>query len=412
MVIPHNNPPKGAAEHLVRQAIATEGRITFARFMELAQLSPGVGYFQQGNPTGPQGDYFTAPLTHPAFGALIALQLRQVWQLLGCPSKFNVIEMGAGRGTLGEDASAFAEPFDPSFHQALSYVASDASPGGPGALQWVQTTSVPFRNVTGAFVANELVDALPVHRFQIEGGKLREVYVTVRNGNLVDDFDDPSTPELERHLLEQGVRLVEGFRGEVCLTAGHWLVEVAEALNQGLVLLMDYGHLAEDLYGPQRKGGTLRTYFRHTLDSDPYRRVGRQDITTHVNFSHLIRTGERLGLTVAGFTDQGAFLRDLGIGAFASRLVGMGLSRGETEANRYAMQELVRRGGMGDFKVLALSKGLPSASFHGFSPESPLIEQLTRKPDLPVPLLGPGHMALRQGRDPGAEQEFTLDRLW
>ncbi|PZC47770.1 MAG: SAM-dependent methyltransferase, MidA family [Chloroflexi bacterium] len=415
MVIPHNNQPAGEAEALVRQAIASDGHITFARFMELAQLAPGVGYFRHRNPTGSQGDYFTSPLTHPAFGALLGLQMRQVWQLLGSPSKFSVVEMGAGRGTLGDDVLAFAERFDPDFHKALNYVAAEASPSGSfGAQQWVETINVPFRNVTGAFVANELIDALPVHRFQIEGGKLREVYVTVENGDLADDLGDPSTPELERYLLEQDVRLAEGFRGEVCLAGEYWLADVAEALDQGIVLLVDYGHLAKDLYSPERKDGTLRTYFRHTLGSDPYRRVGRQDITTHVNFSHLMRTGERLGLTPVGFADQRTVLSNLGIEAFAGRLSRMGIPRGEgeAEANRYAMQELVKSDGMGNFKVLALAKDIPAANLHGFTPENPLIEELSRHANLPVPLLGPAHMPLRQDSIPNGEQEFTLESLW
>ena len=414
MTIRSDNQPHPDAGELVRQAIARDGRITFARFMELAQLGPEVGYFRAGNPTGAGGDYFTAPLAHPAFGALVSLQLRQVWRLLGNPAQYDVVELGAGSGTLGRVAAAFAARFDPAFAWSLRYVAGEAAPPqDPGALQWVETTGVPFRGVTGALVANELLDALPVHRFQIERGCLREIYVTVKDGILSDELGDPSTPDLERYLLEQGTPLVEGFRGEVCLAAERWLAEAAAALEEGIVLLVDYGHTADDLYSPERRNGALRTYFRHTLGSDPYQRVGRQDITTHVNFSHLIRTGERLGLATAGFVSQREFLRNLGIDTFFGQLSRLGLPPHEEEANRYAMRELVRRDGMGDFRVLALSKGLAGAALDGFLPENPLLEELGRRDaDLPIPLLGPGHMALRRDRFPGGEQQFTLDRLW
>ena len=130
---------------------------------------------------------------------------------------------------------------------------------------------MPLRGVTGCFIANELVDALPVHRLRMSGGVLQEVYVSLdANGRLVDAPGEPSTPKLAERLAERGLELPDGYRGEICLELRPWLEGVASALDAGYLLTIDYGYTVEELYSPQRAGGTLQTYYRHTDGGSPY----------------------------------------------------------------------------------------------------------------------------------------------
>ncbi|MCH8284292.1 MAG: SAM-dependent methyltransferase, partial [Chloroflexi bacterium] len=183
------------AEEIIRRRIRDRGRITFAEFMELALYGPG-GYYTSRTPIGRKGDYYTSPLVHPLFGALLALQLEQLWRLLDAPSRFVVVEPGAGDGRLALDVITYARRLDAAFVRALEYVAVDRfprPPGGPAAnflggpasgVSWLRCDRAPLRDLTGCVLSNELVDSLPVHRVAMTGGRLRELYVTLADGSL------------------------------------------------------------------------------------------------------------------------------------------------------------------------------------------------------------------------------------
>ena len=258
----------------IERLIAEHGRITFARFMELALYGPG-GYYVSGDRSR-TGDYYTAPVAHPAFGALLAVQVRQLWELMGSPSRFHVVEVGAGGCQLAQSFLDYASSLSPAFARALEYVAVDCSIAGTAdvRLQPVRGFGLPFRGVEGCVLSNELPDAFPVHRFAIRDGRALEVYVTLEDGRLGEVLDEPSTPRIEQRLSGLGLELADGFRGEVNLALDDWMEEASRGLARGLVLTIDYGHEARDLYSAQRSGGTLRCYYDHTLQGDPYRRVG------------------------------------------------------------------------------------------------------------------------------------------
>ncbi len=214
-----------------------------------------------------------------------------------------------------------------------------------------------------------MIDSFPVHLIQQKDGELREIYVVSRDHSFGETLGPPSTPELEAYLRDYGAPFQEGQRGEVNLGALEWLEGMTRSLHRGFVLTIDYGYEAEDLYHPSRPQGTLLCYFRHTTSPDPYRRVGYQDITAHVNFSALIRKGVRLGLQKAGYTEQYRFLTALGLL--------QDLEKFEATSGRYSPAEFLKKKlamrnflipeGMGRlFKVLAQSKGLGEAKLFGF----------------------------------------------
>jgi SAM-dependent MidA family methyltransferase len=230
-----------------------------------------------------------------------------------------------------------------------------------------------FRNVVGCILCNELIDNFPVHRFAIQGGRVKEVFITSVGGHLTEVLDEPSSPRIEERLTSLGLFpatasveggqfngppfLPEGYRGEVNLAMEDWTSQLAKALDRGFILTIDYGQLAPDLYAPQHNQGTLVCYHRHVASSDPYQHIGQQDMTCQVDFTSLMRLGDRHGLATVGYTLQRQFLTNLGFASCLDALQTQGLSAARTELSRMAMMALVDPEEYGDFKVLAQAKG-------------------------------------------------------
>ena len=373
---------RSGVDQEIRDLIQKNGRITFAQFMQSCLYSPNGGFYSA------RGDrisahFGTSSTSHPAFGALIARQLEQMWHLLGDPPVFHVIEVGSGDGVLAQSIVDACWWMAPGFAQALYYVAADYEPGwlqspdhtfnwanGTGGrisssrqdaglgIRRVKTEGLrAFRNIVGCILCNELIDNFPVHRFAIQGGRVKEVFVTSAEGNLTEVLDEPSSPRIEKRLTGLGPSLTEGYRGEVNLAMGDWTGQLSKALDRGFILTIDYGQLAADLYSPQNAQGTLVCYNRHVFSNDPYQRLGQQDITCQVDFTSLMRLGERHGLATVGYALQSRFLTNLGFSSFLDALETQGLSAARTALSRMAMMTLVDSNEYGDFKVLAQAKG-------------------------------------------------------
>jgi SAM-dependent MidA family methyltransferase len=382
----------------IQSAIRSRGRITFAEFMRMALYEPGLGYYMTASDrslgtdgagqsvglgrSGREGDYFTAPELHPLFGQMVGRQviemvdrLRHIVPL----EEIVIVEMGAGRGLMAEDILTVCAQHQPA---RLRYVVVETNPslvveqrmrlarfaheGIP--VEWcrpLETAAMPSGQLTAIIVSNELVDAFPVHRVVMRGGRLLERYVAMEADRLVEQLDYPSTPALEQYFERLAVRLPEGFQTEVNLEALEWVAKISGLLGAGFVLTIDYGHSAEERYAPARRDGTLACYAGHRRLEAPLLRVGRQDLTAHVDFSALVRAGRAAGLEVAGFTDQTAFL--LGLGAaevMEERLAACDAIQREVELA--AMKLLLAPDGMGRaFKVLVQRKGMPPAPLSG-----------------------------------------------
>ncbi len=371
-----------AVDQEIRELIQTHGRISFAQFMQTCLYSPHGGFYACRD-NRISAHFGTSPTSHPAFGALIARQLEQMWHLLGDPPIFHVIEVGCGDGALAQSIVDACWRMAPRLAQVLCYVAADYEPrglpspnhtfdggNGPGdemspsrqdavsGVRRVQTEGLrAFRNVVGCILSNELIDNLPVHRFAIQEGRVKEVFITSAAGRLVEVLDHPSSPRIEARLTSLGLSLPEGYRGEVNLAMEDWTDQVSSALDRGFVLTIDYGQLAPDLYSLRNHQGTLVCYHRHVASSDPYQHIGQQDITCQVDFTSLMRLGDRHGLTTVGYALQSQFLRNLGFSSYLDALRIQGLSAARTTLSRMAMTALVDSEEYGDYKVLAQVKG-------------------------------------------------------
>ena len=397
------------AEREIRRRIEREGAIPFAEFMELALYHPD-GYYAARRGIGASGDYYTSPIVHPAFGALISVQLRVMWETLGRPSRFHVVEAGAGDGTLARDILSFAGEWSEEFAGALSYVAVDRAPssadGERDGVRWIRDGGLPLSGIVGCVLSNELLDAFPVHRFAIEDGELRELYVTLdEDGRLGERLGAPSTPAIGERLSRLGRQLPDGFRGEVNLGIEGWTRASSSALERGYVLTIDYGAEADALYSDARSGGTFQTHYRHVGGSSPYQRIGRQDMTAHVDFSALPDAGRDIGLRPVFLTTQGEFLRSLGLDGMMSSMGDSGLDARELAANLRAMSELAKPDGLGGFRVLVQEKR------SGISRSSELLPDGALLGGLPLPLMR-GDNLFSDPPDAGAGMSFETESLW
>jgi SAM-dependent MidA family methyltransferase len=319
--------------------------------MELALTAPGLGYYatSQGRPTR-SGDFLTAPELHPMFGRCVGRFMHELWERLGSPRRFVVREYGAGRGALRDTALDGLRADRSALADSIDWQPVELGMRAPGG------------SVCGVVLANEFLDALPVHRVVQRGARLVERFVTWDGSRFAEIEDAPSTPALAHHLAADGVGLADGQLSEIGLDASAWVHRVGRELQQGVLLIIDYGHRAAELYGPRRRAGTLVTYRNHQAGSDPLESVGSQDLTAHIDLTAIERAAAEVGLTLVGSTTQARFLADLGLGDLLSDL---GRDR-STDPQAYlqaraSVGRLLDPRHLGGFRVLAFARGVPAS---------------------------------------------------
>ncbi len=375
--------PPEALDRLIAEAIRERGRITFAQFMDMALYHPKWGYYMRPEARiGPRGDFYTSPHVHPLFGLLVGDQLAQMWDLLDHPNPFTIVEFGAGQGLLARDILDGLSRRHPACLNSTRYIIVErsphlireqrrelaASPLPPGRALWLDRLDrLPDHGqLAGCVLSNEFVDALPIHRIRRQEGQIKEIYVGRAEG-YTELIDDLSTPLLASYFSDLNIELEEGQEAEVNLAALSWLEGTARALDRGFIITIDYGCQSEELYGPRFPRGTLMCYRQHRATEDPYAYVGQQDLTSHVNFTSLMRRGQELGLQTTGFTNQMKFLIALGMLERAQEW-DQGPGAGNVGA-KLAARGLIMPGGMGEiFKVLVQHKGIDAPHLKGLSP--------------------------------------------
>lgn len=367
---------KTPLETILLERIAARGPIPFAEFMEACLYHPLYGYYNQPHAERSAGDYYTSPEVHPIFGRLLARQLHEMWECLERPPAFTVVELGAGKGRLARDILDWAERQPDGFAAALHYVALERSRLRREALAATLVgRSVRMAeelgevsSIEGCILSNEFMDALPVHLVVWQRGRLREIFVTAESDGLCESCERPSRKELEGYFDKQEIRLVEGQRAEVNLKALEWIREIAQKLERGFVLTIDYGYRARELYDPIRHQGTLLAYREHRTSERILDVPGEQDLTAHVNFSALMEAGTEAGLQVTGFTTQGKFLMELGRkNEFADLYDGNEPETQRVKA-RLLLKNLIYPEGMGEiFKVLIQHKKVARPQLTGLA---------------------------------------------
>ena len=351
---------------LIRQEIeAAGGWLPFSRYMELALYAPGLGYYSAGlHKFGAGGDFVTAPELSALFGRCLARQARQILGLSGG----DILEIGAGSGKLAFDLLTELQQLDalPRRYCILE-VSADLRQRQQQKLAtfgdrvaWLDRLPEEF---SGLIVGNELLDAMPVHLIEWREDGLRERGVGLDEGKFVWRWH-PLEPG---PLQEAAARLTlpDGYVSEIGLAAGGFIATLAGILQQGAILMLDYGFGRSEYYHPQRSSGTLMCHYRHHAHDDPLILPGLQDITAHVDFTAIAEAGLDHGLHLLGYTSQAHFLLNCGLTDLLAQTPA-------EQASAYLplaaqAQKLANPAEMGElFKAIALGKGI-DAPLLGFA---------------------------------------------
>ncbi|MDB5228196.1 MAG: hypothetical protein JWN78_2389 [Bacteroidota bacterium] len=358
---------------IIIQKIRDKGPISFRDFMEMALYYPEFGYYTSSSEKiGKHGDYYTSPYFSGIFGEMLAKQFTDMWHMLG-KQPFTIVEYGAGPGTLCRDVLQQLKN-QPELYDQLDYYIIEKSPVMqekereilPEKIKWINSIS-NLNNINGCIFSNECVDNFAVHRVVMED-ELMEIFVDYKNGFI--EILKPASIELKKYLEELNVVLPEGFRTEINLEATEWIADIANALQKGFVLTIDYGYPAYEYYHPQRKRGTLTCYNKHKTNEEPYSFIGEQDITAHVNFTALSHFGKKHGLDTYSFTNQSNFLLSLGLTNYLRELEQGGSEFTESEKGLLINTFLMDMGKK--FQVLMQGKGIARPFLPGFRFSKPL----------------------------------------
>ena len=367
-------PARAAREHshnlveLVRARIHENGgNISFERYMEMVLYEPGWGYYSAGATRfGESGDFVTAPHVSSLFSRCVARQCRQV---LACMAAGDILELGAGSGLMALDLLLELEALDalPDRYFILETSAdlrlrqrqlyTSRIPHILPRIIWLET--LPEKPVNGIIIANEVVDALPVTRVLLDKGVLHELCV----GHNGDEFYWVKTPRPTGTVCASWEKiadylappLLEPYETEISLRVDAWIRSISAALDQGVMLLIDYGYPRQEYYHPQRDGGTLLCHYRHRFHDDPFFYPGLQDITASVDFTALAQSALDNGMQLAGYTSQAHFLIGCGLAEIAAALQN---DKGCTEpAVSGQVKRLTLPGEMGErFKAIAFTR--------------------------------------------------------
>ena len=351
-------------EFMRRDIAAHGGWIPFARFMELALYAPGLGYYTAGaHKFGAAGDFVTAPELSPLFGRTLA---RQAAEIMAC-SAAHILELGAGSGKLAVDMLGELERIGnlPDSYAILE-VSADLRARQqaliqtrlPHLLQRVHWLDALPEKFSGAIVANEVLDALPVHLVHWRDSALTERGVAVGDNDFgANNFiwqEHAIGATALQHAAQQIV-VPDDYVSEICLAARGLVNSLANYLEQGALLFIDYGFGAREFYHPQRSAGTLMCHYRHHAHDDPFFLPGLQDITAHVNFTDIAECGIDAGLELMGYTTQAFFLINCGIAELLQETPPENLR--DYLPLSAQLQKLTSPAEMGElFKVIALGK--------------------------------------------------------
>ena len=348
----------------ILEEISRRGPLTFARYMNLALYSPGLGYYSAGaSKFGESGDFITAPEISPIFSQCVAHQCQQILQDL---NGGDILELGAGTGAMAVDIlkELKCNQCLPN-HYLILEVSADLRerqktrllkqiPELFDRVVWLNRLPIDF---VGIILGNEVMDALPVHKFRIENNIIKEICVDCKKGEFLWNITDPLSINLIQKIRNLDVDFPDGYESEINLLLTSWIASLANVLKKGLILLIDYGFLRHEYYHPERNRGTIACHYQHRSHFDPLILTGIQDITVHVDFTAVAEAATCHRLTLAGFIHQAGFLLNCDITSLV-------LTENIVEHYQIAQQikKLTLPSEMGElFKVIALTRNYNSA---------------------------------------------------
>lgn len=315
-------------------------RVTFERFMEYCLYDPERGYYTSGRKVfGPAGDYYTSPYTHRFFAQSLGDCFASYFQRLGRPDRFDLLELGPGEGVLAREILSYLKENHPEVFGRARY-------------SGVEVHSPLPADICGVVFSNEFFDALPVHRVRVRQGRLQEIYVE-GNGEITESEGPLSDPRISEYMGMGFERVQEGWEYEVNLRLMETFEELNQRISSGVLLTVDYGYEWSEYDSVPRPEGTLLCYHRHQAHSDPYRNIGEQDITAHVNFEVMRKIGKKLRWRNEPLQTQREFMTKWKLAEGLYREEQEGLFNPERIQERLKLKELLIPGGISDtMKVL------------------------------------------------------------
>ena len=358
----HSEQLTSLIRHTIEEA---SGWVDFFQFMQLALYAPSLGYYSAGSQKFGDskksgGDFVTAPEISPLFAQTISRQIEQVLQEIDG----DILELGAGTGKLAADvlltlarlnrlpSKYFILEVSNHLRQVQLETLQKKLPADlMQRVEWLNELPTKFE---GVVMANEVLDAIPVHMVHVEKQGLSERGVAWRDGFI---WQDKVTTRKDLLVAAAKQHLAEGYITEFCPAASGLIASLAHMLQHGIILMIDYGFSAREYYHPQRNQGTLMCHYQHYAHTEPLINVGLQDITAHVDFTSIAYAGVNHGLTLSGFCSQAQFLMNCGILEIMSQVSPQNMASYAPLAA--AAQKLLSPAEMGDlFKVIAFSKNL------------------------------------------------------
>jgi len=310
-------------QELITPLLQQKGSMTFRDFMEQALYHPDHGYYTSAEKkrTGKSGDFFTSVSVGSCFGYLLAHRISLLWEKSGSPSSFYINEWGAEEAHLAEDILNTLQNHFPSLYEMTHYQIIEPFPA-KSSLQLqrlkknhankfsIHSEVNSAKTGFGVTLANELIDALPVHLIRKQDGHWQELHLAIEENDLTFIPKAPSKELNEeiQHLHSHLDNVPDGYTTEICLQYSSMITELISPLKSGQLLIIDYGHEQEDYYAPHRVKGTLQSYYKHQALDAPLLHPGLQDLTVHVNFSRLIELALSKGLELTSFKDQASYL--------------------------------------------------------------------------------------------------------
>lgn len=335
------------------------GWLSFADFMQMALYTPDLGYYSGGaKKFGVGGDFVTAPEISPLFAQTLARQVAQVLTV----TNGDVLELGAGTGKLAADLLLALQalgcaPQQYFILEVSAYLRQIQKESLQKSLPTELLTRVVWldvlpQNFVGVILGNEVLDAIPVHLIHKTVGGLYERGVAY-DGDFIWQDRLLETGDLSDLAIKLG--LPNEYLTEVCPAASGLITSLAQVLQRGVIIMLDYGFSAREYYHPQRNLGTLMCHYQHYSHTEPLIYVGLQDITAHVDFTSVAHAGVSHGLELSGFCTQAQFLMNCGILDLMSQVSAHDMANYAPLAA--AAQKLLSPAEMGDlFKVIAFSK--------------------------------------------------------
>lgn len=348
--------------------IQKKGSISFEEYMHLSLYAPGLGYYHAGtHKLGLPGDFVTAPEMSPLFSYCLSNQCQDIFQQLSISNApYSILEIGAGSGQMAVDIlfqlsqnNSLPEYYyilelSPDLKQRQQQKLKTQCPDFFNRIQWLN--ALPNTPFAGIILANEVLDAMPIHVFKmIQGIPHEQRVICSKHPNIYFDYHyAPATPKLTRSFQHD---LAEGYTSEINFNIQPWIQSLADCLAQGVILLIDYGFPRHEYYHPDRCMGTLMCHYQHRAHTAPFWHPGLQDITAHVDFTAVAEAASSAELEVLGYTSQAAFLLSCGLLDFCST------QDIHVHANQaQAINTLSSASEMGElFKVMALGKGINHA---------------------------------------------------